>query len=174
MAAGSLGQVHRAVHLDGRPLAVKIRRPNVVRDVERDLSLMTEMAILIERHLPEAEIFDPVGLVNQFARTIRREINFAREGRTMDEFRRLFRNDATLYIPRVCWELTTEAMLTMEFVEGLKIGDRDGAGCRGIWPGGNRRQRRPDFHEDGVRVRFFSRRPASRQSCGSCRTASSA
>ncbi|MGE5194600.1 MAG: ABC1 kinase family protein [Deltaproteobacteria bacterium] len=134
VAAGSLGQVHRAVHLDGRPLAVKIRRPNVVRDVERDLSLMIELAILIERNFPEAEVFDPVGLVNQFARAIRREINFAREGRTMDEFRRLFRNDATLYIPAVCWELTTEAVLTMEFMEGLKITDREGLIAAGLAP----------------------------------------
>ncbi len=134
LAAGSLGQVHRAVHFDGRALAVKIRRPNAVRDVERDLSLMTEMAILIERHLPEAEIFDPVGLVNQFARSIRREINFAREGRTMDEFRRLFRSDATLFVPAVCWEATTEGVLTMELVEGLKISDRDGLVAAGLAP----------------------------------------
>lgn len=134
LAAGSLGQVHRARHLDGRALAVKIRRPNAVRDVERDLSLMIEMAILIERHLPEADIFDPVGLVNQFARTIRREIDFAREGRTMDEFRRLFRNDATLCIPEVCWELTTEAVLTMEFIDGLRVSDREALVAAGLSP----------------------------------------
>jgi ubiquinone biosynthesis protein len=134
LAAGSLGQVHRAVHFDGRPLAVKIRRPTAVHDIERDLSLMTDLAVLIERHLPEAEIFDPVGLVSQFARTIRREMNFAREGRTMDEFRRLFRNDATLCIPHVCWEMTTEAVLTMEFVEGLKVSDHDALIAAGILP----------------------------------------
>jgi ubiquinone biosynthesis protein len=134
VAAGSLGQVHRAVHLDGRALAVKIRRPNVVRDVERDLSLMTELAILIERHLPEAEIFDPVGLVNQFARSIRRELNFAREGRTIDEFRRLFRNDATLFVPAVCWEATSEAVVTLEFIEGLKITDREALLAAGMSP----------------------------------------
>jgi ubiquinone biosynthesis protein len=134
VAAGSLGQVHRAVHFDGRVLAVKIRRPNVVQDVERDLSLMTELAILIERHFPEAEIFDPVGLVNQFARAIRREINFAREGRTMDEFRRLFRSDATLSIPAVFWDLTTEAILTMEFIDGLKISDREALVASGLAP----------------------------------------
>src|SRR5262245_48596461 len=134
VAAGSLGQVHRALHFVCRPLAVKIRRPNVVRDVERDLSLMIELANLIERHVPEAEIFDPVGLVNQFARAIRREINFAREGRTMDEFSRLFRNDATLYIPAVCWEQTTEAVLTMEFIDGLKINDREALRTAGLSP----------------------------------------
>ncbi len=121
LAAGSLGQVHRAVNFDGTPLAVKIRRPGAVRSVERDLSLMHEIAVLIERHVAEARIFDPVGLVNHFTRTIRRELNFAREGRTMDEFRRLFRQDATLYVPVVFWELTTEAVLTMEFIDALRV-----------------------------------------------------
>jgi len=121
LAAGSLGQVHRAVNFDGTPLAVKIRRPGAVRNVERDLSLMHEIAVLIERHIAEARIFDPIGLVNHFARTIRRELNFAREGRTMDEFRRLFRQDATLYVPVVFWELTTEAVLTMEFIDGIRV-----------------------------------------------------
>ena len=121
LAAGSLGQVHRAVHFDGTQLAVKIRRPGAVRNVERDLSLMHEIAVLIERHVAEARIFDPIGLVNHFARTIRRELNFSREGRTMDEFRRLFRQDATLYVPNVFWELTTEAVLTMEYIDGMRI-----------------------------------------------------
>ncbi|MGH7201726.1 MAG: ABC1 kinase family protein [Planctomycetaceae bacterium] len=132
IAAGSLAQVHRAEHLDGTPLAVKIRRPNVVRDVERDLSLMVELAHLIERHIPEAEIFDPVGLVGQFSRTIRRELNFLREGRTCDEFRRLFRNDATLYVPRVYGELCTEAVLTMEFVEGYRVDQTEEMTAAGI------------------------------------------
>jgi ubiquinone biosynthesis protein len=134
LAAGSLGQVHRAVHPDGRILAVKIRRPNVIRDVERDVSLLTELAALLQRHLPEAEIFDPVGLVAQFSRSIRREIQFAREGRTIDEFRRLFRNDATLYIPAVCWDLTGEGVLTIEFVDGLKITDRSSLMAAGLAP----------------------------------------
>ncbi len=125
LAAGSLGQVHRATLRDGSKVAVKIRRPNVVRDVERDLSLMSELAVMAERHIPEAEIFDPVGLVNHFSRTIRRELNYTREARTMDEFARLFKNDATLKVPRVHWDLTTEAVLTMQFIEGCRIDDRE-------------------------------------------------
>lgn len=123
LAAGSLGQVHRATHFNGTPLAVKIRRPGAVRNVERDVSLMQEIATLIDRNIVEARIFDPVGLVNHFARTIRRELNFAREGRTMDEFRRLFRDDATLYVPQVFWELTTEAVLTMEYIDAYSINE---------------------------------------------------
>jgi ubiquinone biosynthesis protein len=134
LAAGSLGQVHKAQSHDGRSLAVKIRRPNVVRDVERDLSLMAELALLVERHIPEADVFDPVGLVNQFARTIRRELNFGREGRTIEEFARLFRNDATLAVPDVYWELSSEAVLTMDFVDGCHIDDREALAAIGVDP----------------------------------------
>jgi ubiquinone biosynthesis protein len=125
LAAGSLAQVHRALHPDGTPLAVKIRRPNAIRFVERDLALMADLAMLVERHIPEYSVFDPVGLVNHFSRTIRRELNFRREGRTVDEFRRLFSDDATLYVPRVYDDLTTEAVLTMEFIEGCRADDFD-------------------------------------------------
>jgi ubiquinone biosynthesis protein len=124
LAAGSLAQVHKAVHHDGRPLAVKIRRPDVVRSVERDLALMFDLATLAERHLPDLRPFDPVGLVTQFSRTIRREMNFRREGRTLQEFRQLFRGDATLYVPQVFDELTSEGVVTMEFVSGARADDK--------------------------------------------------
>jgi ubiquinone biosynthesis protein len=135
LAAGSLGQVHAAQSHEGRVLAVKIRRPNAVREVERDLSLMSELAQLVQRHIPEADVFDPVGLVNHFARTIRRELNFAREGRTIEEFTRLFRNDATLAFPTVYWELSTEAVLTMDFVQGCRMDDREALAALHLDPG---------------------------------------
>jgi len=132
IAAGSLAQVHRARHRDGSELAVKIRRPNVVKDIERDLDLMLELAILIERHIPEAKVFDPIGLVQHFARTIRRELNFMREGRTLDEFSRLFRNDATLVVPEVYLDLTTESVLTMRYIDGHRLDELETLESSGI------------------------------------------
>jgi ubiquinone biosynthesis protein len=122
IAAGSLAQVHRARHLDGTPLAVKVRRPKAVWEIERDLSLMAEAAPLFAA-LPQFANFDPVGLVQYFSRAIRRELNFRREGRTILEFKKLFRKDATLFVPRVFEDLTTDAVLTMEFVEGARGDD---------------------------------------------------
>ncbi|MES2793410.1 MAG: AarF/UbiB family protein [Planctomycetota bacterium] len=132
LAAGSLGQVHRARHFDGSQLAVKIRRPHVVRDVERDLELMLELASMVERHLPEAEIFDPVGLVTQFSRSIRREMNFFREARTVEEFARLFSHDATLTVPKIYWDLTSDAVITMDFIDGLRVTDHEGLAKAGL------------------------------------------
>jgi ubiquinone biosynthesis protein len=123
IAAGSLAQVHGAISKDGRRLAVKVRRPDAVTNVERDLSLMLELAQLLERHVPESRVFDPVGLVNHFTRTIRREMNFRREGRAMQEFAKLFEGDGRLYVPRVEADLLTEAVLTMERIDAIKIDD---------------------------------------------------
>lgn len=134
LASGSLGQVHLAKLKNGKPVAVKIRRPGVVDEIERDLSLLLELAALAEKYLPEFEVFDPTGLVNQFARTIRREVNFMREARTLDEFRRLFRNDATLFVPSVHWDYTTESVLTMDFVDGLPVNAHEKMLARGISP----------------------------------------
>jgi len=126
IAAGSLAQVHAAVTKDGREVAVKVRRPDVVNAVERDLSLLLELAQLLVRHVPESRVFDPVGLVKQFTRTIRREMNFRREGRAMQEFARLFRDDRRLYVPVIDSEFLSESVLIMERVDGLKVDDLEG------------------------------------------------
>ena len=133
LASGSLGQVHKAILLDGQPVVVKIRRPKVVQNVERDLALMTELAILIQRHIPESAIFDPPGLVRNFDRTIRREINFQREARSLQEFGRLFARDASLYVPAVYEEMCTPDVLVMEYIEGYRIdeiGTVESLNCR--------------------------------------------
>ena len=133
-AGGSLGQVHRAVGTDGAKLAVKVRRPGVKAEVERDLSLMFDLASLIERRLPELRVFDPTGLVTHFARTIRREVIFTREARTITEFRRLFAGDPDLHVPAVVPDLCGEAVLTMSWVDGLPADDPAGLVARGLDP----------------------------------------
>ncbi len=126
MAAGSLGQVYKATLKQtdkhtADSVVIKIRRPHVGRDVERDVHLMMDFAALIARNIPESEVFDPVGLVEHFKRVIRRELNFTREARAMQEFRRHFHQDASLYVPQVYNEYTHECMLVIEYIEGIKV-----------------------------------------------------
>ncbi|TWT49910.1 putative protein kinase UbiB [Thalassoglobus neptunius] len=134
LAAGSLGQVHCATDFDGRKFAVKIRRPDVQHEIERDLSLMLEIAQLLENHIPESKAFDPVGLVNHFSRTVRREMNYQREARTMREFKKLFQDDCRLIIPDVDDARSCDSILTMEFVDGVNITDLDSIRSLGLSP----------------------------------------
>lgn len=123
IAAASIAQVHRGRLQSGEVVVVKVRRPGIDKVVETDLDILMGLAYLIERHIPASEIYDPVGLVKEFRRTIQREMDFAREGHTIDRFAANFAGDSTVHVPRVYWEQTGETVLTMEFVEGIKISD---------------------------------------------------
>ena len=135
VAAGSLGQVHRAVGRDGAALAVKVRRPGVVAETERDVRLMFDLAGLVERRLPELKVFDPTGLVRHFARTIRREVDFTREAASAAEVARLFGPDhRDLVVPAVREDLTTEAVLTTDWLDGLPADDPAALRAAGLDP----------------------------------------
>lgn len=123
LAAASLAQVYRAKLKSGEEVAVKILRPNVQQIIETDLEILYDLARLIERHLPESELYNPVGIVNEFARTIRKEQNLISEGRNIDIFRRNFKDDQTVKIPIVYWKITTKNILVTEFIQGTKISD---------------------------------------------------
>ena len=135
LAAASIAQVHRARLKSGEEVAVKIRRPDVVGIVETDIDILSAMAGWGERHLPVGSSYDLSGVVREFARTIRREMDLTREGRTIERFRNNAGGDPTLHFPKIYPELTSSGVLTLEYIRGIKITDLDalrGAGldCR--------------------------------------------
>jgi len=123
MAAASIAQVHRGRLATGEEVVVKVRRPEIEKVIETDLDILMGLAFLIERHIPASDIYDPTGIVKEFRRTIQREMDFAREGHTIDRFAANFADDPTVHVPAIYWEQTGETVLTMEYVEGIKITD---------------------------------------------------
>ncbi|HIJ88613.1 MAG TPA: ubiquinone biosynthesis protein UbiB [Desulfuromonadales bacterium] len=123
LAAASIAQVHRARLITGENVVIKLRRPGVVAVVEADISALMSLASLAERHISGSELYDPVAVVREFARTIRREMDFSREAHTIEKFRDNFAKTPWMYFPKVYWGQTSKAILTMEFIAGVKVSD---------------------------------------------------
>jgi ubiquinone biosynthesis protein len=132
LAAASIAQVHRARLITGEDVAIKVRRPGIVAVVESDISALLALAGMAERHISGSELYDPVGIVREFARTIRREMDFTREGHTIEKFRDNFTKTEWMYFPRVYWEQSSRAILTMEYIAGVKVSDQDDLSRHGL------------------------------------------
>jgi ubiquinone biosynthesis protein len=125
LAAASIAQVHRARLNTGEDVVIKLRRPGIVDVVEADISALMALAGLAERHIPGSELYEPVAVVREFARTIRREMDFSREAHTLEKFRDNFTKTPWMYFPHIYWEQSSRAVLTMEYIAGVKVSDRD-------------------------------------------------
>lgn len=123
LAAASIAQVHRARLKSGEEVVVKVRRPGVVKLIESDISAMLALAQLAERHISGSELYDPVGVMREFARTIRREMDFSREGHTIEKFRDNFKSVSWMHFPHVYWSHCSRGVLTMEYIDGIKVSD---------------------------------------------------
>jgi len=124
LAAASIGQVHRAVlDVDGEhvKVVVKVQRPGVGATVARDLELLHVMAAMLERGLPETKIYSPVGLVQQFDRSITSELNFVIEADNAERFAENFASRGDVRVPKVYRRVTSKHVLTLEFFDGVKV-----------------------------------------------------
>lgn len=125
LAAGSIGQVHRALLKGGDEVVVKVQRPGIRAIIEVDIEIMLHLASLMETHLEVGAVLQPTRIVEEFARTIEKEIDYLTEASHIDRFASLFLTDKTIYVPKVFHELTTERILTMEYIDGVKVSDLD-------------------------------------------------
>ena len=125
IAAASIGQVHRAVLPNGKPVAVKVQRPDAPRQIEADLELMYQVARLVRERVKALEFIDTVALVDEFARTIRQELDYRMEARNAEQFHRNFAGHPHVRVPRVFWDYSRSRVLTLELLEGVHLRDLD-------------------------------------------------
>jgi ubiquinone biosynthesis protein len=126
IAAASIGQVHKAT-LKGseEEVAIKVQRPNIQQTVAVDLEIMLHLASLMERHVTEMEVLHPTAVVNEFARSMEDELDYTVEASHIEHFARQFLDDETIYVPKVYRDLSTQRILVMEFIDGIKASELD-------------------------------------------------
>jgi ubiquinone biosynthesis protein len=125
IAAASIGQVHRAVLPNGRDVVVKVQRPDAPRQIEADLELMYQAARLSRDRVKALSFVDPIALVDEFARSIRQELDYRAEARNAEQFHKNFAGNPRVTIPRVYWQYSRSRVLTLDFVRGTKLRDLD-------------------------------------------------
>jgi ubiquinone biosynthesis protein len=132
IASASIGQVHKGRLKDGSDVAVKIQRPDIRRIIEVDLEIMLYLATLMEHNIEELAFHRPVRIVEAFARTMEKEIDYTIEAANMARFLRNFKDNPTVHVPAVYTDYTAARVLVMEFVEGIKVSQLDQLDAEGM------------------------------------------
>ncbi|MBI3755086.1 MAG: hypothetical protein HY265_02855, partial [Deltaproteobacteria bacterium] len=121
VAAASIAQVHRAITMDGERVVIKVQRPEIEGVIEADIAILKYLARLFVKYIPESRLYDPVGMVEEFAVTIKREMDFTLEASYTARFRKNHSDDQRVLIPAVYWNLTGKRVITMERIKGIKV-----------------------------------------------------
>ena len=121
-ASASMSQVHYAVlKTGGAKVIVKVQRPDIKEDIKRDIDILLYLAKLVEKHLPEYRVYNPVGIVEEFSAAIKRELDFTYEMAHADKIGSFFKGRSPVHIPRVYFEHSGEKVMIMEYLDGVKI-----------------------------------------------------
>ncbi|MBE9156555.1 AarF/ABC1/UbiB kinase family protein [Nodosilinea sp. LEGE 06152] len=143
IAAGSIAQTHKAVLKDGRQVALKVQRPGIERQVERDMTLIRDIARLVSA-TQFGQRYNVVELAEEFADALNAELDFTTEAAYTDQLRRnlsksAWYNASQLIVPEIYWDLTNSKIMAMEWLEGTPLLQAD--------------LRAEDVHSDSVGLR---------------------
>ncbi len=125
IAAGSIAQVHAAVTREGDRVAVKVRRPGITETLRTECEILEDVAGVIKATLSGAELVDPVHIVREFTRAVRKEVDLANELRNLQQFARNFADDPTVHVPKAYGDYCSEGVLTMEYIDGVSPRDAE-------------------------------------------------
>lgn len=125
MASASIGQVFRAVLKNGEKVVLKVRRDNIDTIVETDLIIMKDMAKFLEKYDVNAKNINLLYIVETFENMLKKELSLTNERKNMERFENNFKGNEHLHVPVVYKELSNNRILCMEFIEGIKITDKE-------------------------------------------------
>lgn len=123
LGSASIGQVHKAVLKNGDKVAIKIQKPGVEDIIRKDINIMRFLAKRVNDYMPQFRNYNLPGIVNEFERSILKEIDYTQESMNIIRFEHNFKDNETVYVPLVYKEYSTKKILTMELIEGKKISD---------------------------------------------------
>ncbi|MDD5577628.1 MAG: AarF/UbiB family protein, partial [Acidithiobacillus sp.] len=132
-AAASIAQVHFGQLLDGREVAIKVRRPGLQWIIDQDLAILALLADLAERYSQEGRRLRVRAVVAEYAKIIRGELDLLREAANASQLRRNFAAEPELlYVPEIYWDYCASPVLVMERIYGIPIGQREALHDAGI------------------------------------------
>ena len=123
IASASIAQVHRARLIDGTEVAVKVQRLNLEEQIKKDIVLMRYLARQANKRIKNLKYYNLPSIVDEFERVIENEMDFSQEARNLEKFRSNFEDDKHVYAPKVYRKFSTSRVLTMEFINGVKISE---------------------------------------------------
>jgi ubiquinone biosynthesis protein len=121
LAAASIGQVHRACLHSGEDVVIKVRRPQIVAQMQTDLEILVDMAKFADRRTPWGKVYNFEDVVLELQRSVHDELDYLIEAEHAEQFRSNLANRDDVIIPKIYWDYTTESVLTMQMVDGIKL-----------------------------------------------------
>ncbi len=132
LAAASLGQVHKARLHTGEEVVVKVQRPGLEKLFNLDFQVLHRLVNFANRFLPWTRKYRLAEIYQEFFQLLYQEIDYIQEGKNADRFRENFQTDSRIAVPKVYWRYTTKKVLTLEYLPGIKIDDRQSLEARNI------------------------------------------
>lgn len=132
IAAASLGQVYKAqLKYSGQNVAVKVQRPGIEDAIGLDFYLIRGLGFIINKYV-DVVTSDVVALVDEFARRVYQELNYVQEGQNARRFKKLYADKEDVLVPDIFWDYTSAKVLTMEWIDGVKLNQQDAIERQGL------------------------------------------
>ncbi|XP_042474246.1 protein ACTIVITY OF BC1 COMPLEX KINASE 3, chloroplastic-like isoform X2 [Zingiber officinale] len=132
VAAASLGQVYKAqLKHSGQVVAVKVQRPEIEETIGLDFYLLRGLGFLVNKYV-DFIYTDVVVLIDEFAKRVYQELNYVQEGQNARRFKKLYADNQEIYVPDIYWDYTSANVLTMDWVEGIKLTEQEAIEKRGL------------------------------------------